>query len=246
VAIDPGNSEAGGWLIFMLRLCLFAAAVAATGCGLISSDITDVDLSLPSKTYTVDSDSFDVRGDPGPVLSMSCEPGNGTCEVAAEQVCTEGQCLGECGAASTCDLIIPIHPYTTVDLAAEKPELAEIDAADLVDVEIDSITYAVSMNSFDRDTPPLVIYVAPANLTTPEPPNAVVVGTIPAIPAGTTIETTEIQMTATGRDRLIDAMEDFRTPFNIIVGADLRLTEGDTIPTGALTTTLSITAHAGL
>jgi hypothetical protein len=225
---------------------LLAVALAPAGCGLISSDITDVDLSLPNKTYTVDSASFDVSGDPGPILSMSCTPSSGACELAAEQVCPEGQCAGACGAAGTCDLIIPVHPYTTVDLAAEKPELAEIDSASLVDVTIDTITYAVAENTLDRATPPLVLYVAPATVMTPDDQAAVAIGTIPSVEAGRTVTTTPLELTGAGRARLVDAMEDFRTPFNVLVAADIVLSEGDTIPTGRMTTTLSITAHAGI
>lgn len=232
----------------MLRVCLWAGIAGAVGgCGLISSDVTDFDLSLPNKTYTVDSASFDVNGDPDAVLSMSCTPASGACELAGEMACPEGQCRGECSAStSLCELIIPVHPFTTVNLADEKPELATIDDQAFVTVTIDSITYAVSENTMNRQTPPLILYVAPQSVTSPSDSAAVAVGTIPMVDAGMMLQTTPMQITMGGHTALVDAMKDFRTPFNVIVGTDITLRSGEPLPTGKMTTTLAITAHAGL
>ena len=233
----------------MVRLSYVVAcvALAAGGCGLISSDVTDFDLSLPDKTYTVDSDSFGITADPDPLLSMSCSPGGGTCEVAAEQVCPDGQCRGACNATSmTCDLIIPVHPFTTVNLAQEKSELAAIDDQALIDVTVDSISYRVDENTMDTTTPPLTLYVAPATVTSPDDSGAVAIGTIPMVQPAMTLPMTDLVMTSEGHDRLVLAMANFRTPFNVLVAADIVLTSGDSIPTGRLTTTLTIRAHAGL
>jgi hypothetical protein len=232
----------------MVRLHLVTCvALAAGGCGLISSDVTDFDLSLPDKTYTVDSDSFGITADPDVVLNMACATGSGTCEVAAEQVCPDGQCRGECNATSlTCDLIIPIHPFTTVDLASEKSELAAIDDQTLIDVTVDSISYRVGENTLDTTTPPLTLYVAPASVTSPDDSGAVSIGTIPMVQPAMTLPETDLVMSSEGHDRLVQAMANFRTPFNVLVAADIVLTSGDSIPTGRMTTTLTIRAHAGL
>lgn len=236
----------------MLRVCLwaglYAGLVAAVGgCGLISSDVTDFDLSLPNKTYTVDSASFDVNGDPDAVLSMSCTPQSGACELAGEMACPEGQCRGQCSAStSLCELVIPVHPFTTVNLAEEKPELATIDDQEFVSVTIDTITYAVSENTMNRQTPALTLYVAPQSVTSPTDTAAIAIGDIPAVDAGMTVTTTPMQITQGGHAALVDAMKDFRTPFNVIVGTDIVLRSGEPLPTGKMTTTLAITAHAGL
>ena len=227
-----------------VALCI---AVGAGGCGLIDKNVTDFDLSLPDKTYTVDSASFDITGDPDLVLQMSCTPGSGACELAGDQACPEGQCWGTCSeATSLCELVIPVHPFTTINLADEKPELATIDDQSLVDVRVDTITYAVSENSMNRATPPMVLYVAPANVTSPTDQAAVAIGTIPAVEPGMTLPVTEMQITAGGHARLVDAMEDFRTPFNVLLATDIVLRDGEPLPMGRMTTTLSITAHAGL
>jgi hypothetical protein len=231
-----------------MRVALCACiAVGLGGCGLIDKNVTDFDLSLPNKTYTVDSASFDITGDPDVVLMMSCTPASGACELAGDQACPEGQCWGECSTStSLCELVIPVHPFTTVNLADEKPELATIDEQSLVDVRIDTITYAVSENTMNRQTPPLVLYVAPANVTSPMDQAAVPVGTIPPVDPGVTIPVTSMEMTTGGRARLVSAMEDFRTPFNVLLATDITLRSGEPVPMGRMTTTLSITAHAGI
>ncbi len=232
----------------MLRVCLCTCILAAIGgCGLIDSNVTDFDLSLPNKTYTVDSASFDIGGDPSAVLSMSCTPQSGACELAANMACPAGQCQGQCGTAtSLCELVIPVHPFTTVNLADEKPELATIDRQALVSVTIDTITYAVSENTMNRVTPPLTLFVAPQSVTSPTDTAAVAVGTIPAVEAGMIVPTTQMQVTSTGHAALVNTMKDFRTPFNVIIGTDIVLKSGEPLPTGKMTATLSIAAHAGI
>ena len=224
-----------------------AIAVVVGGCGLIDEDVTDFDLSLPTKTYSVDSASWDIDGDPATVLNMSCGNDPSVCALAADNLCTEGQCEGACNSGTqTCDVIIPIAPFTTIDLAMEKPELSSIDDQALVDVEIETITYSVGQNSLDRETPPLVLYVAPENVMTPSDARAVPIGTIPPVAPMSTIGETDLEMTSAGRERLILAMQDFRTPFNVLVATELVVGTGQTIPTGRMTTSLTIRAHAGL
>ena len=229
------------------RLAAAALALAVGGCGLVDEDVTRFDLSLPNKTYSVDSASWRVQGDPSLVLNMSCGSDPAVCGLAADNLCTDGQCEGQCSATTrTCDVVIPIHPFITIDLAMEKPELSEIDDTALVDVDIEAITYAVSENTLDRDTPPLVLYVAPEIVMSPDDARAIPVGTIPPVAAGTTVPETEIEMTAAGRSRLVSAMSDYRTPFNVLVGTEIVVGMGQTMPSGRMTTTLSIRASAGL
>jgi hypothetical protein len=226
----------------MARLLPIVATAALGACGLISDDIDDLDLSLPNKTYTVDTMSWQFMN-PDLLLSRTCsEPSE--CQLIAEQVCMTGQCASECSPAMTCDLIIPVHPFTTVNLAEEKEELATINEQALVEVVVDTIQYAITENTLDIATPPLVLYVAPENVMDPADMLAVEIGTIQSVAPMTTVPVTELAMTPAGHDRLVQAMTDFRTPFNIMVGAEIRLTMGDTIPTGRLTTSMTIDAHA--
>jgi hypothetical protein len=228
-----------------IRSCAAVVLAALAGCGLISDDIDDLDLSLPSKTYTVDTSSWQFMGDPQMLLGWDCGGGNeGVCPTIAEQVCTAGQCESVCGPQSTCDMIIPVHPFTTINLAQEKEELATINEQALVEVVVDTIEYAVTENTLDITTPPLVLYVAPESVMDPDDSLAVEVGTIAPVPPMTTVPTTRLELTSAGHARLVQAMTDFRTPFNVMVAADIVLRNGDTLPTGRITTSMTIDAHA--
>jgi hypothetical protein len=221
-------------------------ASALAGCGLIDSDVADFDLSLPEKAFTVDATSWDLDPSAAGVLSMSCAGMPDLCGVAAMTACPMGQCSGACSAVtSTCELTIPIRLWSMVNLAAEKPELQQIEDQALVDVTIDDITYAVAENSLDVATPPLTLYVAPA--TVMDAVGASAVGTVPEIAAMTTVPAgTAVPLTTQGRADMIRFMKDFRAPFNIVVGTDLVLGQGDMIPTGRMSASVKIEAHAGI
>jgi hypothetical protein len=228
----------------MVRICTAVLAATAAGCGLISDDIDDLDLSLPNKTYTVDTMSWQFMEDPAILLSRDCSTNPDVCGAIASQVCTMGQCESVCNVAQTCDMIIPVHPFTTINLAMEKEELATINEQALVEVVVDTIEYAITENTLDVATPPLVLYVAPETVMDPEDSLAVEIGTIPTAAPMTTVPMTVMTMTPAGHARLVQAMTDFRTPFNVMVAADIVLTNGDAIPTGRLTTSMTIAAHA--
>src|SRR5450432_3474779 len=107
-----------------LRLsCL--ALIATTGCGsLISSDVTNFDLTLPDKDFTVDSSGWQVMSSALPTyLSTSCSSTPTICSTAAQQACANS-CAGECDATKkTCDLDLDVSLFQLIDLVMEKPEL---------------------------------------------------------------------------------------------------------------------------
>jgi hypothetical protein len=228
----------------MLRCCLFACAVAVLGggCGLIDSDIADVDLSLPDKTFSIDADQWPLD-EASQVPGVDCSGAPQVCASAAAEACPEGECSGACVAGS-CQLTLPVAKWRPVDLGNEKPELASIEEQSPLDVTIDAIRYSVTENSLTVDTPAFTLYVAPMTVMTPE--GAEAIGTIPSVPANTLVSPTEVQLTAAGRAALEARMADFRTPFNIIVGAEIVIGPGDTVPSGRITANVAVEAHAGL
>jgi hypothetical protein len=78
----------------------------------------------------------------------------------------------------------------------------------------------------------------------PGDPEAEAVGEIPTVAPGTLLPFTAVDITSAGRSSLISYMTSFSTPFNIIVGADLHITQGDTVPSGRLTAQIKVAAHA--
>src|SRR5262245_5074978 len=149
----------GSWLTNMsptlFRGLVLAVAIAASGCGLIDSDITDFDLSVPSKMFTIDTTQWGLSAVDG-FTATSCDGQEGICAAAAQEACSVGQCFGACNAESkTCDLKVVVGLSSMVNLYSEKPELQTINDQPLVDVAIDAITYTVTENSLNVATPPM-------------------------------------------------------------------------------------------
>lgn len=237
----------------MVRSFLVAALSAlalslgsATGCGLVDPDITHFDLALPDKTFTVDADSWMLQG-ADQLVAQTCDPANDPCVAAAEAACAEDTCVADCNDTTrTCDLTLFISLYTAVDLLNEKPELQTIDDEPVIDVTIDDITYTVTENTLNVDTPELKVYVAPTTVMRAGDPMAREIGSVPPIPAGQTVGEMRVVLSPQGRSLLADFMGEFKTPFNIIVGSNLLVTQGDPVPQGRLVVRVAVSAHAGV
>jgi hypothetical protein len=218
------------------------------GCGLISSDVTNFDLTLPDKTFTIDATSWQVNPTLATQLFMTdCSSQPTVCGSAAMQVCQMG-CSGSCNATShRCEMSMEVSLYRPIDLVTEKPELKSINDQPVIKVAIDSVTYEVTANSLNVATPEMTIYVAPMSVMSPKDPQAKAIGTIPAVPAGQlTTKPQDIMFNATGKADLVGIMSTFKTPFNVIVGSTLVVNSSSTVPSGKLDAVVHITAHAGL
>lgn len=225
-------------------LTLLATVAASAGCGLISNDVLDFPLDIKPRTFEIDAGSYMVNQTAFDAYShTSCAATPSVCNSAAQQACTSG-CSGTCGASNTCELQLQIGLYTMVDLQMDQSELASIDKTKGISVVIDTATYAVSENTLSVATPPMTIYVAPVTAMTPADPMAKGVGTVDSIPAMTTEPETAVTYTATGKADLQGAMTNFSAPFNLIVGGTVTLGAGATVPTGKLTATVKVNAHA--
>lgn len=232
-----------------LSMCLSTALLVATsGCGLISSDVTNFDLTLPDKSFTVDATKWQIdQQQADAVLMTSCSSQPTVCASAAMQACATG-CSGSCNATSqTCDLSLDVGLYQPIDLISEKPELKSINDEPVIKVTIDSVTYEVTANSLNVATPEMTVYVAPKSVMNPKDPMAKAIGTIGAMPAGqTTTKPEQIMFTANGKAELVNIMSTFKTPFNVLVGATIVIHAGTPVPSGKLDAVVHIKAHAGL
>ncbi len=229
-----------------LRLCA-GALVLSAGCGLVSSDVTNFDLTLPDKNFSVDTSGWQVNQMAAQTyLRTSCtNPAPNVCTTAASAACTTN-CSGVCDATNKCDLQLQVAVHQGVDLLNEKPELKTINSEPVIKVTIDSVKYGVKDNTLNVATPDMGVYVAPMSITDPSDPMAKQIGTIAAIPAGMTFDPMEMSYTPDGKQALIDIMSTFKTPFNIIVGATITIKDGDMLPTGKLDAVVQVTAHAGI
>ncbi len=216
------------------------------GCGLVSSDITDFDLFIKDKQFTVDTEQWELSDVPAYTM-IDCSQSAGICAAAAEQACAEGQCFGRCDVATdTCELQVVVALWQMVDVKTENSELNTIDDQPVIDVTIDAIDYEVNENTLTIDTPEFTVYVAPSTIMSPGDPEAEAIGTIPGISSRTMIGLTSIELTDDGKATLKTYMDDFMTPFNIIVGAELIVGMGDPVPSGSMTANVQVRAHAGL
>jgi hypothetical protein len=228
----------------------WSLALSAAGCGLISSDVTNFDLTLPDKKFSIDTAGWQIDQSKADLyLSQSCSSNAMVCSSAVQQACPMG-CSGSCNG-KTCDLSLDVSVVQKVDLVMERPELKSINDQPVIKVTIDSVTYDVIANTLNVDTPAITVYVAPASVVKVDlkDPQVKAIGTIPPVPAGTTTAASgakSIQFTATGKAELVNIMSTFKTPFNILVGSSILVTAGQPIPTGKLDAVVHIKGHAGL
>jgi len=242
------------YLTLRRAVAVLCCSVAA-GCGLISSDVTNFDLTLPDKKFTIDAGNWKVDTAKASVLftpegklkGVSCTSNQSVCSSAVMAACPMG-CTGTCNTTSdSCEMSLDISLSQQVDLMKEKPELESINSEPVIKVSIDSVTYDVTSNSLNVPTPEINVSVAPTSAVTATDAQAKLVGTIPSIPPGwTTSEHEMLMFTATGKTQLVDIMSHFKTPFNVWVGSALHITAGQALPMGKLEAVVHITGHAGL
>jgi hypothetical protein len=224
------------------------AVILATlfaGCGLVDSDITNFDLFIRDKAFTVDTEQWELQG-VDQLTSTDCSQAMTVCAAAAEQACTEGQCFGQCAPEGTCELRVLVALWEGVDTNMENPELMQVADQPVVDVTIDSIAYQVVENNLNIATPEMTVYAAPSTIMAPGNPEARAIGVIPPVESRTLVPETDIVISDEGRDALADFMGDYMTPFNIIVGTEVVIGDGDPVPTGKVSAVVRVRAHAGL
>jgi len=223
-----------------------AALATLGGCGLIDSDITQFDLSLPEKEFTVDSNQWEIQGEGQSVPEFTCTPSPDPCPALATQLCTGTDCFAQCGDNGACEVFVVVNLFDTVDLAAEAPELSSIDGQPLLEVTLQRVFFDVLENTLTIDTPEMGVYVAPESVTRTQLPQALLIGTIPPVPAGMTISNQEMTLAPDGNENLQMFMSDFQEPFNIIVGTTIEVEGGEEVPAGRLRASVGADASAGL
>ena len=234
-----------------LRLCL--GALLASGCGLIESDVSNFDLTLPDKAFSVDASGWQVSQQAADTfLNMSCSGSMNICASAAMQACPMN-CAGFCGTTGKCELQLNISAYKSIYLEMEKPELQSINDKPVIKVTIDSVRYTVTGNTLNVPTPDMYVYVAPITVMDPKDPMAKKIGVIASVPAGATVAARDMMYTPNGQQLLVDTMSTYKTPFNVIIGTGglaedpkLVIKAGDPVPMGKLDAVIQIKAHAGL
>ncbi len=230
----------------MLRLISIAAMFTLlSGCGVIDPDIARFDLRMPARTFTVDTEQWDLMASSAVFPDIPCSS-DAMCDAPVAAICQGEQCAGECAANGFCEMTAEVSLWRAVDLYSENPELQTINNQPLVDVRIERVHYTISENSLNVETPPFTLYMAPQGVMDPSDPSAREVGEIPAIAAGMQTGQTDVIVSAAQEAALEDFMGDYQTPFNVIAATVMRVQPGDPIPMGAITAIVGVDASAGL
>ena len=169
------------------------------------------------------------------------------CSSAATTACAMN-CSGSCNTTTqTCDLSLDVALHQSVNLLEEKPELKSINDEPVIKVTIDSLTYEVTESSLNVATPAMELFVAPVSVMDPHDPQAKDIGTIAAVQPGMTTDgPQDIAFSETGKADLVAMMSTYQTPFNVLVGSTLLVSQGQPVPGGKLSAVVHIKAHAGL
>jgi hypothetical protein len=228
--------------------------IAIAGCGgLVSSDTSNVDLSVLEKSFSVDASAWAVnRNLAAPLFNQTCNPSAvpDPCigAVASLGACKSNICTGLCNADTWhCQLALRVELWRAVNLPAEVPTLlGGTNGAPSLMVSLDDVTYEVSANTLSVSTPRLEVYVAPATVMGPAGEGAVRIGTIPEIPPGEDFSPQGLQFIGDGKEVLRRRIVSYQVPFNLLVASDLVVDQPPAIPTGKLSATLRMLGRAGL
>jgi hypothetical protein len=228
-----------------------AALVGLSACGLLSSDITKVTFTLPSKTVAFDTASLNspagntvaVPCGQGQIVMDCCNPPAGL----PKPDCNDTMnitCPPNAQGTSVCTAEVTVFQSTTLNLGQEVPQLGS--ATSLANLSISQITDSVDSNSMNVDLPPAIIYLAPTDVTDPrKDTRAKQFGTVPVIPAGTT-PTGNVSLEPDATTTFSSFTRDLKTPFNLIVLTTVDVASGSPIPSGAVQITVTGKMSASL
>jgi hypothetical protein len=218
----------------------FALVLAA--CGLIDEDVTRINLSFPRHDFRIDSGDWRFVGSTLPSLACSID-----CAQTAAQFCgTGGPCSASCDEATqTCQVTVTVTLINDFNLATEAPAYQRLDDQTLISVSIDDVFFDISENTLTAATPPLEVYMGPPAVSSPADVDAQLIGTIDPVAARATGQAM-ITFEGNGRESMSSFMNDFTTPFRVIVNGQVTLHAGDPIPMGRLVGSVQANAHVSL
>jgi hypothetical protein len=218
-----------------------AALALAAACGLISKDITQLPLRLPSKSFTIDATAWGAP--PGTVPALPCAA---TCGGTRAALCgAAAPCSVDCNdQTDSCQAHVTLTVTEDYDLTKESSDYQAIGSQSLVSFAIDAIRIDVSQNTLTFSTPQLTLSLAPKGTT--DPASAEVVGTLNPIPNGLS-GSFAVTFAPGGQDVVKKYMlTNYKTPFTALVTGTTTIQAGQPSPSGVLVGAVVVTAHASL
>jgi len=231
-----------GGLVLDLALGLGALGVATSGCGILSSDIASISFDLPARHYVFDTAVWKLPA--GTLPSIPCTSSDICCTLAQQLVgydCATNPALicDTTAPPSTCAVSIPVEtPPQTIDLKMQVPQLASFGSSQsLANVSISQIQYDVT-STLNRELPPVVLFLAPAGVTSTSDPQAHKFGTVPATPAAANLTGANVMLEPDAGATFSSYAYHFGTPFQFLGRATVVIRGGDSTPTGSVDITV--------
>ena len=217
---------------------VLAGAASLAGCGAISNAAT-ITFALPPQSFSFDTSSSTWKAPPATFPAVNCGAGQVVTDCcnppapAPKPDCTATPLACEGGV---CVLEFPITVSQTINLKMQVPQLSSLSGQTLAKISISEVTYTIA-STMNVDLPPVDVFIAPANVTSTDPP-AQKFGSIPSSPA---MKTTTGNMTLDPNGNAVFSQyaSAFSTPFNFIAHATMIVKPGDPIPSGQVTATVT-------
>jgi hypothetical protein len=219
-------------------LASLVGALLLAGCDLLD-EATSVTVCTEEEQFELDATQITLGGSLATVPEVPCSDQNDPCDDLGAVVSCDSSgfvCSVSCdtagGGASACQLEASFEAFTDVDLSEAVQSGVQSRAMDKVTVE--RVEYTVPTNTLNLETPQITFYVGPATADNTADPAVVLLGRLPPIPAGTTLESTTLPLDEAGRVALTQFVRDYETPFRMFAVADVTVEGGQAVPDGNL------------
>lgn len=216
----------------------FALVASLGGCGALSN-VGTITFALPPQSFSFDTSNSMWKAPPASFPSVTCGSGGmvaDCCQAPADCNATPLACVG-----GVCVLEFPVTVSQTINLKMQVPQLSSLSGQSLAKISISQVTYVID-SSMNVELPPVDVYIAPANVTSTDPP-AQKFGSIPASPAKMKTPG-NMTLDRNGSAVFSQYASAFSTPFNFIAHTTMIVKPGDPIPSGAVTATVNGTVSA--
>src|SRR3954468_5498826 len=193
------------------------ALVVAGGCGLVSSDVTKVSFDLPARSYRFDTAQAGWKTSSATsfatVPSIACAADTDCCPPPVMALGIDCALIVCDGISSTCAFAVTVEaPPQEIDLKQSVP--SSLSSQSVIDITVSQITYDVTENSMNVDLPPVQLFIANDGATSADDPSAVLFGTVPTTPKGTTSMGSKVTLeTGAANAAFINIGHHLGTPF---------------------------------
>src|SRR6185436_10617690 len=215
------------------RRLVVVGVVMLGGCGLMDAldKLKSINFTLPAQKFSVSTNNANWRSPPpGGIPPLPCGPGQPVADCCASPVdCTRTPLSCE---AERCALKFRYEQVQEVNLARDAPALKSVNGMVISQVLLKQIDLDVD-NMMNVTTPPIDLYVAPANVTSTSMTGAQKLATIPMQAPGFKGHVV-VPLDASAQQAFSNFARATQTPFNLITSTGWVVKSGDPVPMGSI------------